>query len=869
MTNNNDNISRGAFAASAAVSRRNTESIIDDVMSRYQTQRNVHTVGGSNDDRQARKDEYIEEQRHQKALVHEQELVELTKERISAEKSGNAELLTQLNNTIRQTKIDGPESIGFDTDEVSINISSTLEEIASSFSDLSRHEQKAEIERIKSLKEMVATSSAQEKEFLVSQTDNILSVAQKEYDKRSTLAAHALEKTSELAESYLDVSSLYAGFVDHNPVMMGLFKMGADLIRRSRETKKHQKESFARDNANMQAAEMLNDRKALREEQDSRRDDEINTTRQQILEAERNNVQNQTQSESNSTQIGDTTTNHNVETVDGFDASGIFDGIQSDDDEPTIQRDAAKPTTFAPTMEQDVQGGDPVIDINQLFNGIQSDDDEPAIQREQSSNGQAFEFPQDEFGGTGDEPLAQDFMSALFGETDEDGDATGFTIEQEDIPTVEVEPTNQTEHVIEPVDNNVNVVNRAVNDNNSVISRDDSPTIVKVDSFEPVNVKMGESTPEQKAEALFIRQDAERAQAANDQFNAETTVREEAIIVKLTDLEDAANDGNKIASKNAKSLEKIDGGGGLLEMLGLGKVGALFKGPILKALMMFAPAVTAIGGLLAKFGLGGIGGKLTDKFDNLTEKAGGDRNARANKAKNKPGKIQRAPKPKGGGMLGKLAKGAGGLLTSGAGIAAAGAVGYGVGTLINDHVLSDDTKESIGDFIGPKIDSVLSFFGNEEAEKRLEFQEQQKAQNAKTMGVAAPKDKPKLETAPKDASVMEKSSGGGNVVVQADSIASTKVVNNTSKGISDIEVPVQKKTETKLQMLEEKVTQLADAKAEVQAKPTVIQAPAKRSSQKQVQSAPSNAPIQTGRSARNSDSSIQRVTDRLVGMGMA
>ena len=58
----NNNTGRSAMAA-AVMNRRTTESIIEGLERRYNTQRNIHTVGGTNDDRQAKKEAYIQEHR--------------------------------------------------------------------------------------------------------------------------------------------------------------------------------------------------------------------------------------------------------------------------------------------------------------------------------------------------------------------------------------------------------------------------------------------------------------------------------------------------------------------------------------------------------------------------------------------------------------------------------------------------------------------------------------------------------------------------------------------------------------------------------------------------------------------------------------
>lgn len=825
MANKDDN--KSAFAAAAFMASRQNNAL-ENVRTQYANDKH-HDFNTVKEDALARRQEFRSQREHDAQLALEQSITLLTKEAKALEKAGKLDKAKEKQAEISQVRRQGNEGDAFDMDEVTKNFANTLDEVIEDFGSATREEMKVSVNRMAALMDSIEASNAVEKDFLLEQYKQTQDAMQKEYNKRANIAARATEKLSELGEQYLDISSLYAGFVDHNPVMMGLFRLGADFIKRSRTTKKAQREALIRDKKNQAHADKLNAENDIRAQIDKDRDDAINAQRQETLKIEREAAEakkakaKETEPvESSNSQPKPATPEDpkpDVETVDGFDASGFFDGIQSDDDEPA-----------------------------------------PVMQREQSSNSQAFEFPQDKFAGTGDEPLTQDFMASLFGETDEDGDPTGFTIDRG-----EEEP-------------------------------------VVLDDSTPIQVQQAEETPEQKAQAMFVRQDAEETKRINDEYRAEQIQRDEKTFNKLVDIEEAIAAGNKLTEKNGKAMENIDGGGGLLEALGLGKIASMFKGPILKALMLFGPAVTAIGALLSKIGLGGIAGKLTGGFDGLTEKMGGDRNARQDranqKAKNKAGKTKPGRGGKfsrlangakgvagkagnfaraGGGMLarggGMLARGAMGLLGTTAGaVTAAGAAGYGVGTLINDHVLSDDTKRGIGDFIGPKIDSVLSFFGNDDAQRRLDMMEKMEQQNGQTLGTASPKvgtTEPKLglEKAPDDLSVMEKQSSGNQLIVQADNIQSNKVVN--TKGAESIEVPVQKQTEEKLQMLEEKVIQLADAKAQADNTTVVTPAPPKPSKQKMVQSQPSNTPLQTGRSARNDDSSIQRLTDRFVGMGMA
>lgn len=68
------------------------------------------------------------------------------------------------------------------------------------------------------------------------------------------------------------------------------------------------------------------------------------------------------------------------------------------------------------------------------------------------------------------------------------------------------------------------------------------------------------------------------------------------------------------------------------------------------------------------------------------------------------------------GGLAKGALGAAGKFGKFAGkaglIGAAGLTGFAIGSLINEHLISDDAKLAIGDFIGPKIDAIRDFFND-------------------------------------------------------------------------------------------------------------------------------------------------------------
>ena len=300
--------------------------------------------------------------------------------------------------------------------------------------------------------------------------------------------------------------------------------------------------------------------------------------------------------------------------------------------------------------------------------------------------------------------------------------------------------------------------------------------------------------------------------------------------------------------------------------------------------MMFGPIVGGLSALLGKIGLGGLGERLSGGYGRAVDRMGGgpDAQARGRPGRNgssRGGRFSRMARGIGtfargaGGMAarggGMLLRGGAALLGSTAGaLAASGAAGYGVGTLINDHVLSDDQKEGIGNFVGKGVDNVLSFFGNDDAQRRLDINAQmEQMNNQSTFGLPKPKAAPKanIGTEPKEA-VFEKTASGANLVVQTDKIESTNMVNNHNR--QAIEVPASKQAEDRLHMLESKVVELEEVKRSGGDKPVLPVIP-KKTTQKVVKSGDTSTQVQRGGSARNSDSSIQRLTDRFVSYGVS
>lgn len=115
-------------------------------------------------------------------------------------------------------------------------------------------------------------------------------------------------------------------------------------------------------------------------------------------------------------------------------------------------------------------------------------------------------------------------------------------------------------------------------------------------------------------------------------------------------------------------------------------------------------------------GLGGPGGS------GRRGPRGGGAAARSRRIFNPMRNLGRAPI----GSIGAL--GAGAIGTAGLAVGAAGAAGYGVGTLINKTLIEGtETGRKIGDWIGEAVARTLAFFGNDEAQRAVEFNDRRDA----------------------------------------------------------------------------------------------------------------------------------------------
>ncbi len=249
----------------------------------------------------------------------------------------------------------------FEEDEATKLYVSTLKEVIGDFHNMTRSEMKNQIKRMEALQAEISNSDLLEGDFINTQYEKSMSFMQREYEKKSEIVGRAANKIGELSEQYLDIQSLFSGFVDHNPIMMGLFKVGADAVRSYRTNKAQQKKLLTEDARRRNFADTLEADKAKDEKKHQAR-------REKIDEAEK----------------------HNAEQVS--EKSKV--GPREDTPLPNATENVVGPRedTPLPFERVDDAGGDAM-----------------------SMFGDEFAFPEDEFSNTGDaaEGISQEQMEAL------------------------------------------------------------------------------------------------------------------------------------------------------------------------------------------------------------------------------------------------------------------------------------------------------------------------------------------------------------------------------------------------------------------------------------------------------------------------
>lgn len=164
----------------------------------------------------------------------------------------------------------------------------SLKDIVGEMHHMSRQELKSNQVRMQALMTSIKDASDDElpeRQFLIEQYKQSADFMTKEYERRSGIASVAFNKIGELGEQYFDLQSIYAGLVDHNPVMMALFKITGDVIGSWRKKKKAQKEMVMEDQRRQSFAKKVEEDKEDDIRLEAERQEKIDEAQQEAIAA--------------------------------------------------------------------------------------------------------------------------------------------------------------------------------------------------------------------------------------------------------------------------------------------------------------------------------------------------------------------------------------------------------------------------------------------------------------------------------------------------------------------------------------------------------------------------------------------------------
>ncbi len=150
----------------------------------------------------------------------------------------------------------------FDDNELTQFYADELRTVISDVSGMSKSMLKNQLTRMDALMHTLADADIDENDFLLEQYAKSVTFLEDEYKRKSNMMIRTQEFMGNLASDYLDVQSLYAGFVNHNPLAMGLFKMGKTALDNHRDSKKEKEQLIEADFHRHVVAEKNEERKA-------------------------------------------------------------------------------------------------------------------------------------------------------------------------------------------------------------------------------------------------------------------------------------------------------------------------------------------------------------------------------------------------------------------------------------------------------------------------------------------------------------------------------------------------------------------------------------------------------------------------------
>lgn len=163
----------------------------------------------------------------------------------------------------------------FETDEVTKFYTDELKGLIGDVGGMSRSMLKNQLARMDALMETLADSDSDKDNFLLDQYAQSVTFLEDEYKRKSNVMMRTQTFMGNLASEYLDVQSLYSGFVDHNPLAMGLFKLGKNALDDHRTAKMERKQLVETDLHRQEQARNSEQLKEIHLAEEQKRADEL------------------------------------------------------------------------------------------------------------------------------------------------------------------------------------------------------------------------------------------------------------------------------------------------------------------------------------------------------------------------------------------------------------------------------------------------------------------------------------------------------------------------------------------------------------------------------------------------------------------
>lgn len=176
---------------------------------------------------------------------------------------------------VKGNKNDSEFDNKFETDEVTKFYTDELKGLIGDVGGMSRSMLKNQLARMDALMETLADSDSDKDNFLLDQYAQSVTFLEDEYKRKSNVMMRTQTFMGNLASEYLDVQSLYSGFVDHNPLAMGLFKLGKNALDDHRTAKMERKQLVETDLHRQEQARNSEQLKEVHLAEEKKRADEL------------------------------------------------------------------------------------------------------------------------------------------------------------------------------------------------------------------------------------------------------------------------------------------------------------------------------------------------------------------------------------------------------------------------------------------------------------------------------------------------------------------------------------------------------------------------------------------------------------------